>query len=286
MSPERQGHHQRSLLPRHLPRPRLPRRLPTPPHPKLLIADTLTLLNLISGFVAITYLLDGRLVHAAAFLALAVVFDSLDGPAARRFGTFHRRGAVLDSLADAVSFGMAPALLVYANFFTGDWAADPLRNITTVLVASAVFLTAILRLYRFTISGMKSHGFQGLPTPAMSGALVYICYLFGDGSVELAAPLVSGAWQVALPLVALLAVLMISEVPYPKLRGWRMLVLAVPLALALLPFVVGPLMGMTGSTYHEIVSMGFAFGFVWYLGGYLVTAPIRELTRDSEESFR
>ena len=105
-----------------------------------MIADLLTLGNLISGFIAITYMLDGRLTLAAIFLVLAGIFDGLDGPAARRFGSSHKLGVWLDSIGDAVSFGIAPALLVYAHFFTGNWSDEPIRNLSTLIVAGTILL--------------------------------------------------------------------------------------------------------------------------------------------------
>ena len=84
-----------------------------------LVPSTLTLLGLCSGVTAIRYALMADWTSAVASVVCAMIFDMLDGRAARLFGADSRFGAQLDSLADLVSFGVAPAVIVYTLEFAG-----------------------------------------------------------------------------------------------------------------------------------------------------------------------
>src|SRR4030042_432516 len=96
------------------------------------LGDIFTLANGALGFIAIVYIFDGSYLSATSLLLLSMVMDGLDGFMARRYGSKHSRGQVLDSISDAVSFAFAPALLVYAEF--EDPTAAPLQTAQDLLV--------------------------------------------------------------------------------------------------------------------------------------------------------
>jgi len=141
-----------------------PRRLRVPPRLRrgaALLPTTFTLGNLFLGFWAIVRTLNGQYADAAPLIGVAVVLDMLDGRIARLTGTSSDFGAELDSLADVISFGVAPALLVYA------WGFGPIPH-PGWLAASLFVMCGTLRLARFNVQRHAVDGrfFVGLPIPA------------------------------------------------------------------------------------------------------------------------
>ncbi len=123
------------------------------------IPNILTLLNLACGFAAISVtLLDKNIELAFIFIIIATVFDFLDGFAARLLKAYSLLGKELDSLADMVSFGVAPATIVMVMFMEMDSKLAPLA----VIIA----LFSALRLAKFNIDENQTSEFIGLPTPA------------------------------------------------------------------------------------------------------------------------
>ncbi|MGE3800534.1 MAG: CDP-diacylglycerol--serine O-phosphatidyltransferase [Candidatus Kapaibacterium sp.] len=134
------------------------------------IPSLFTTMNLFSGFVAIIKATEGEYVVAAWFIVLSVIFDGLDGAMARLTKTSSEFGVELDSLADVVSFGVAPSYILYAAFFY-QWEA------VGMVVAGLPAMCGALRLARFNVqlTGFDKDYFLGLPIPA--GALTTISYL-------------------------------------------------------------------------------------------------------------
>src|SRR3990172_670437 len=81
------------------------------------VADVFTGLNGLCGFLALTYIIDGRPVMASILLSIAMVLDGLDGAIARRFGSPHHLGHYFDSFSDLISFALAPAALIYFSYY-------------------------------------------------------------------------------------------------------------------------------------------------------------------------
>ncbi len=168
-----------------------------------LLPGLLTTANLLAGFYAIVLTLDGRHQWAALALFVGMVMDMLDGKVARLTRTTTQFGIEFDSLADVVSFGVAPALLLYS------WALLPLGRVGI----GAAFLYVIcgaLRLARFNVlTGITDRRyFIGLPIPGAAGTVAATVLFFesGDfGRAELFV-LASAAY--------LLAFLMISNIRY------------------------------------------------------------------------
>lgn len=162
------------------------------------IPNILTIVNLFAGVVAIIFTFYGHTVAPAVLIIGAALFDSLDGRVARRLNSTSEFGKELDSLADLVSFGVAPALLAYATQFSClGWLG---------LALVAVFaVCGALRLARFNILHIKGY-FIGLPI-TVAGPVLAVAAAFG----HILGPLVLAV------LLLVLAGLMISTIRVPKL---------------------------------------------------------------------
>ncbi len=122
-----------------------------------------TLLGLLCGFYSLVSAIQGNYEHAAWGIIAAAVFDMLDGRVARLLNAETAFGAELDSLADMMSFGVAPAVLVYL------WALTPFEKLGW-LAAFLIVAGSALRLARFNVqlASQDKRYFQGLPTPALA----------------------------------------------------------------------------------------------------------------------
>jgi len=191
--------------------------------------NMITLLNLVAGFFSILMSVQEKYEFAVWLVFLALILDSLDGHVARIFGNETEFGRELDSLADAVSFVVAPCMLVYMAFF---------QNSPMALLLVIVFYlcSGIFRLARFNVNPTHGGCFEGLPTPAaaltlMMTMLAFHKNLWGDRSFTLTSVVF---------LMTALGFLMVSDIPYPKVsaikfRSWRTLfVVQVIIFLALL----------------------------------------------------
>lgn len=158
-----------------------------------LLPNLLTTIALFAGFYAIVQAMSGRFEHAAIAIFVAMVFDGLDGRVARLTHTQSAFGVEYDSLSDMVSFGVAPALVVYV------WALDDfafMKNIpilgswlTTRLGWIAAFVycaCAALRLARFntTLEVADKRFFQGLPSPAAACLVAGMVWAFNEYQVK------------------------------------------------------------------------------------------------------
>ena len=177
------------------------------------VANLITSANLAAGFVALLLAADGRLREAALAVAVAAVLDSVDGLVARRLSLSDRFGSQLDSLADLVAFGVAPALMLER----GVLHAVPIVGTGACL---AFLLAGAWRLARFPLVADR-HYFVGLPIPPAG--------LLAAAVAALALPA-----PVVLALTLALALLMVSSIPFPTLLTVRSLTrLRPPLATAL-----------------------------------------------------
>jgi CDP-diacylglycerol--serine O-phosphatidyltransferase len=167
--------------------------------------------NLAAGFYAIVRAAEGDLVRAALAIIVAGILDGLDGRVARRVGATSPFGLEYDSIADAVSFGVAPAVIA--------WSAGALQDLgwTGWVLAFVYAVCAALRLARFNVTPPRFAGrFQGLPSPAAAG-MVAASALFSAFLQEHAASLELPALLPGLG-VALLGLLMVSSIPYRSFK--------------------------------------------------------------------
>lgn len=176
---------------------------------RYLLPNLITLLALCSGVTAIRLAIEGRYELAVAAVIVAVVLDAVDGRLARLLKGTSRFGAELDSLADFVNFGVAPALLIYL------WSLNTLRTAGWV-IALILAICCALRLARFNVAlddpgkpAWASGFFTGAPAPAGAGLALLPMYL---GFLGLINDGHDYAFVIA-PYVVLVALLMVSRVP-------------------------------------------------------------------------
>jgi CDP-diacylglycerol--serine O-phosphatidyltransferase len=140
-----------------------------------LLPSLFTLANLFCGWACVVYAMRGELATAAPFVGMAIVLDILDGRIARMTGTTSDFGVQLDSLADVISFGMAPAVLAF------QWGLLPLGRLGWAV--GFLFVTAAaLRLARFNIqTHTDKRYFVGLPSPAAAAIPASTVFFYPEG---------------------------------------------------------------------------------------------------------
>lgn len=179
------------------------------------IPNILTLLNLFSGCIAIVMAFRNNFEGVVIWVAIASVFDFLDGMAARLLNAFSPIGKELDSLADVVSFGVAPASALYIlmrNYFLLNGVPVIISHYAPYL-AFVIPLFAAYRLAKFNIDERQSSSFFGLPTPA--NGLFWISYCYG---LQKMAPLNELIFYLTIMLIVLFSWLMVSEIPMFSLK--------------------------------------------------------------------
>lgn len=141
---------------------------------KSFIPNSLTLGNLLCGVIAIILTFQAEMMWASVFLVIAVIFDFFDGFAARMLGVSGEFGKQLDSLADMVTSGVLPGIMMfqwisisYGEYFT-PLSERPMNHILAESVGLMITAFACLRLAKFNIDTRQSDVFIGVPTPAVS----------------------------------------------------------------------------------------------------------------------
>jgi len=174
------------------------------------IPNTLTLLNLISGFIAIIMIMNGNLKLSVWFISASLLFDFGDGLAARLLKAYSEIGLQLDSLADMVSFGVAPGLLMYRLIVS----AEGLDQYEGLLGYLPVLIPAFsgLRLAKFNIDKAQSDHFSGLPTPATAFFIISLVFAAEYGQSQLIEGLLDSRLVLSF-LTVLFASLMITNIP-------------------------------------------------------------------------
>ncbi|MBF0309752.1 MAG: CDP-diacylglycerol--serine O-phosphatidyltransferase [Magnetococcales bacterium] len=195
------------------------------PTPKrvYILPNLLTTGGMFCGFYGIMAALGGHYENAAQAILAAGIFDGLDGRVARATGGSSAFGKEYDSLADFLSFGIAPAVLVH------QWALTPFNRVGW----AAAFLFAVcgaLRLARFNVQQhyvqderISKRYFQGLPIPAAAAILVATILFYLDLGLQVALPSqgVISAWSwLPLGLTFLLAILMVSTLRFRSFKDF------------------------------------------------------------------
>lgn len=225
------------------------------------LPSAFTLGNLFFGFWSVISTFRGRFDLAAWLVIIAAVFDWLDGRVAHLSAGDSLFGRELDSLVDLVSFGVAPAILIYATFLREEWSW---------LMCAAFVGAMAVRLARFNVeqAGGAKRYFLGLPSPA-AGAFLAMLYPFS--TTELFRRwLIGWPWATIVPVsVVAVAVLMVSHVPYaalrPGVRGRRARIGLAGLVVALVLVAIAP-----EETLFPILAVYVVFGFAKALGMGLV----------------
>lgn len=177
---------------------------------RTVLPDLISIVGLFLGFWAILLISQGRIVTACWMIVIAAIMDGLDGTIARLIRGTSVFGTEVDSLADIVSFGVAPAVLIYAAVL------EP-YGILGVMFAFLPLLGGMLRLARFNVmatSGApRSKWFVGMPIPT-SALLLAGFYLYMHGHTE-----VDADARIWFSLNLAVSLLMVSPIPYRKLPG-------------------------------------------------------------------
>jgi len=225
-------------------------------------ANLATLANGLLGVGAIAYAFAGNKLWAMLLVAMAIGFDGLDGLLSRRSPLpASRFGRIADSVADGVSFGLAPAVLLAVH--TSDVATWAPYAWLTTGVAAAYLAAALARLAYFTA---RAHGlphFLGVPTPQSALAIV-VALLFHD------TPAYAGVHPVGVLIGALvIAVLMVVPIPYPKVRRGSPLRIPSAVTAALAAATLVPLQFRLGAgsflaVFAEAAAIGFLVGVAFY----------------------
>jgi CDP-diacylglycerol---serine O-phosphatidyltransferase len=234
-----------------------------------ILPSAFTVANILCGYYAILATLDGRVSdfdHAAVAIGIAIVFDSLDGRVARAMGTNSEFGKQFDSLADVVSFGMAPAFLAYAwgvRAFASAAAPESLHLTQLGWLIGFVFLGCCAwRLARFNIQGMapgSNRYFVGMPTPGAAGVIAATVHAFKNPIMD---PRVSLLW---LGLILALGLLMSSTVRYSSFKDIEWTRRRPSLAVVVLVLLMGAVVLFSEITLMLIASVYLVSGITLYV---------------------
>jgi CDP-diacylglycerol--serine O-phosphatidyltransferase len=212
------------------------------------LPNILTLANLFCGCLAIVYVLNAQpflfqtptgdpdlhwswsygvqqLQWGGIFIFIAGLFDLLDGFVARALKVFSPIGADLDSLADIVSFGVAPSVILF-KLLWDCVSREPMVTDVDMLYTAPAFLIACfaaLRLARFNVTPQKGSGFTGMPTPAVGLFVASLALVDWDKPAGWTGYLFNSRWALY-GLIALLCFLMVSNIRFMKLMPskWKL----------------------------------------------------------------
>jgi CDP-diacylglycerol--serine O-phosphatidyltransferase len=231
-----------------------------------LLPSMFTLANMFCGYACIVYSMRGELEKAAPLIGLAIIVDMLDGRVARMTGTSSEFGVEFDSLADIISFGVAPAIMAF------QWGLQPLGRLGWA--AGFVFVAgAAIRLARFNIqvATVDKKYFVGLPSPAAAAVPAATIFFYPDGFQTAAA---------ALPVLALVIVpglLMVSNIRFYSFKTVDLQSRRAYPVLALLA------LGLALVVAHEIMLLAISYT---YLASGLVMWAWQRLRRHSHEGHK
>ncbi len=220
-----------------------------------LLPSLFTMANMFCGYACIVHAMRSEFHTAAGFIGVAIVLDMLDGRIARMTGTTSAFGLEFDSLADVVSFGVAPAILSFA------WGLQPLGRIGWA--AGFLFVAAAaVRLARFNIQAgtQDKRFFVGMPSPPAAGVPAATVFMYPAGF--------SGPWEAMLVLAMVIvpAVLMVTTVRFRSFKSFdlhsrRSYPVLLLLALGLAVLAAQPEIALIVLAYTYLAS-GLV-GFVW-----------------------
>lgn len=217
------------------------------------IPNTITCCNLISGCIAIAYAFSGKIEISFTWIIIGAVFDFFDGMSARLLKVSSPIGKELDSLADIVTFGVAPSTILFSKLGIMSYPSllESLRGILP-FIAYIMAAFSALRLAKFNLDERQTLGFIGLPTPA--NALFWGSLLIGLGKRIDSSPLMCIFIIVG---IFISSWLMVSEIPMFALKfkewGWKKNQIKYIFLLTCIPLIAT--FGITG----------FAIIVAWYV---------------------
>lgn len=239
-----------------------------------IVPSLLTIFNIFCGFYAIIASINGRFYEAAIAIIIAGFFDMLDGRVARMTNSTSEFGVQLDSLADIVSFGLAPSILIYV------WELKPFGRLGW-MAAFLFIMCGVLRLARFNTQAkfVKSTYFIGLPIPAAAGFIAATVIITKDiFSIDRVEPIV------IVGVMYLLAFLMVSNFKY---RNFKHLDLSGKKPFRMFLFIV-----LTAYIIATIPQISlFILAIVYVLSGpvekifsFKIFKPVRSIEKVKEKS--
>ena len=200
---------------------------------KKYIPNILTLLNLLSGTIAVFFAVKEQMVIAALFVFVGILFDFADGFVARLLNVQGELGKQLDSLADVVTSGLVPGIvmfqLILASVSNKSWAVDGYSMIELSLndYFSVIYITSMIgllftlaaayRLAKFNIDERQTSSFIGLPTPAASLVVLSLPLIMQYSNNEIVVNIIQNTWFL-IGLTLLLCYLMNAEIPLFSLK--------------------------------------------------------------------
>ncbi|VAX20511.1 CDP-diacylglycerol--serine O-phosphatidyltransferase [hydrothermal vent metagenome] len=224
---------------------------------KSAIPNTATALNIASGFLSLVFTSHGDFHAGALFIFIAAFFDLIDGLLARLTKTTSMFGVELDSLADVVSFGAAPAFLIYQSYLIE-------FDFWGVIISSLLLIFGAFRLARFNvqIEDIKIKlDFNGLPIPIAALAVASLILFYHNG-VNVVKPFDS----TIIPSVIVLSLLMVSNIKYNTLPKVKKMDFVGKLLLTLISIGVLILISLTkGEAIFYLIWFHILFGILRYL---------------------
>ncbi len=227
------------------------------------IPNAITLLNLLAGCLAVVAAIDRNLPEAFWWIAFAAVCDFLDGFAARMLKSYSEVGKQLDSLADVVSFGVAPAMILFVML---QGFSDLPAGVAYVAFLVALF--SALRLAKFNIDTRQSEEFIGLPTPANALLIASIGFVATRGSDPWIGALAHDAIGLV-ALVVLLSALLVSEIRMFSFKFKNFLLKDNALRYAFLLYAVVLLVWLQVEAFPWVIISYIVFSVVMDLVGRL-----------------
>jgi CDP-diacylglycerol--serine O-phosphatidyltransferase len=189
------------------------------------IPNTITLLNLVSGSIAIVFAVEGQLELAAWMIGVAAVFDFFDGFAARMLKVSSEVGKELDSLADVISFGLAPGMILFSMLSNTETCPEFVISGRNIVPFMAFLIPAFsaYRLAKFNLDTRQTDSFIGLPTPANAILIASFPLIMNQESNLLGIDLTSFTSVInnaafLIPFIFLFSWLLIAEIPLMSLK--------------------------------------------------------------------
>jgi len=189
------------------------------------VPNTITAMNLVCGSLSVFFAVDGQLGWAAVFIFAAAVFDFLDGFAARLLKAYSAIGKELDSLADMVSFGLAPAAIVFTmleiTLFGKNQAIQEIEanwsQWITLVTSLVIPVAGAFRLAKFNTDDRQSEQFLGMPIPANAIFFASLALILELGTNAAIVPIILNKYTLLLAIFAC-SFLMVSELPMFNLK--------------------------------------------------------------------
>ena len=178
------------------------------------IPNFVTCLNLFSGCLGIVFAFQGNLTWASYAIVIAAILDFFDGMLARLLKAYSEIGKELDSLADVVSFGVLPSVIIYHLF-----ALSPQPEFDVTWLSLSAFVIAVfsaLRLAKFNIDTRQSENFIGLPTPASALLIASFPLIIAESNTYFA-DFILNTWFLLIFSLTM-SMLLVAEVPLISLK--------------------------------------------------------------------